>query len=155
MVCIRSVNIDDLEQLYKIEQRCFPQAEAASKEVLLQRLERFSSHFFLLEEQGRPVGMVNGMVTHSSVITDSMYDNACLHQEEGEWQTVFGLDVLPQYRCRGYGGQLMQHLVTHAKEQGRKGCILTCKQGLIPYYQRLGYQQEGVSQSIHGRCSMV
>ena len=44
----------------------------------------------------------------------------------------------------------MQHLVTHAKEQGRKGCILTCKQGLIPYYQRLGYQQEGVSQSIHG-----
>lgn len=94
--------------------------------------------------------MVNGMVTHSSVITDSMYDNACLHQEEGEWQTVFGLDVLPQYRCRGYGGQLMQHLVTHAKEQGRKGCILTCKQGLIPYYQRLGYQQEGVSQSIHG-----
>lgn len=73
MVCIRSVNIDDLEQLYKIEQRCFPQAEAASKEVLLQRLERFSSHFFLLEEQGRPVGMVNGMVTHSSVITDSMY----------------------------------------------------------------------------------
>lgn len=35
MVCIRSVNIDDLEQLYKIEQRCFPQAEAASKEVLL------------------------------------------------------------------------------------------------------------------------
>ena len=36
------------------------------------------------------------------------------------------------------------------KTQGRKGCILTCKDRLVHYYASLGYASEGVSASVHG-----
>lgn len=150
MADIRMAKIEDLESIYEIERLCFPPAEAAGKDTLRQRLERFSSHFFLLEENGEPVGLINGMVTDSPVITDPMFENCALHQEHGRWQTVFGLDVLPGYRRKGYGALLMNHFAAHAKAQGRRGCCLTCKEGLIPYYEKLGYQLLGVSQSVHG-----
>ncbi len=37
-----------------------------------------------------------------------------------------------------------------ARADGRKGVILTCKQHLIPYYERFGFENLGVSQSVHG-----
>ena len=38
-----------------------------------------------------------------------------------------------------------------AKQQGRKGLVLTCKERLIPYYANFGFRDEGVSdKSTHG-----
>ena len=32
----------------------------------------------------------------------------------------------------------------------RKGCVLTCKDRLVHYYETFGYRSEGVSASTHG-----
>ena len=37
-----------------------------------------------------------------------------------------------------------------ARAQGRKGLVLTCKDKLIPYYSKFGFELEGVSESVHG-----
>ena len=58
--------------------------------------------------------------------------------------------TLPAYRKRGLAGQVLERVIADAKAQGRKGCVLTCKDKLIHYYEKFGFQNEGVSASTHG-----
>ena len=74
-----------------------------------------------------------------------MYENAAMHNEKGAWQMIFGVNTLPGYRRRGYAGTLLRRAIDDAKQQGRKGLVLTCKERLIPYYAKFGFKDEGVS----------
>lgn len=147
---IRKANAGDLKELAAIEAACFPKAEAAKEEEFRERLRVYGEHFLLLEENGRIISFINGMVTDGAVIRDEMYEKAEMHQESGAWQTVFGINTLPEFRRRGYAAKLMEAFIAEAKAQNRKGCILTCKERLIPYYEKFGYQNQGVSGSAHG-----
>ncbi len=79
-----------------------------------------------------------------------MFEDASLHCPEGEYQSIFGLDVIPECRRNGVATALMEALISAARSAGRKGLILTCKNHLIPYYERFGYRNMGVSRSVHG-----
>lgn len=147
---IRTATIDDLSEITRIEALCFPEVEAATEESFRKRLDAFSEHFWLLEEDGRIISFVNGMVTDCKNLTDEMYEDANMHNESGKWQMIFGLDVLPQYRCRGYAAVLMEHLIAEARRQNRLGVVLTCKEKLIHYYAKFGFVNEGISESTHG-----
>ena len=147
---IRKAEMADLDRLTEIESICFPSAEAAGREALEQRLRAFPLHFWVMEEEGLVIGFINGMATDEPVITDVMFENAFLHKANGQWQSVFGLDVLPAYRGRGYAAQLMQALIADARAAGRRGCILTCKAHLLHYYEKFGYRSLGISDSQHG-----
>lgn len=147
---IRTASIQDLEDIARIEAKCFPAAEAASQESLRKRLDVYPNHFWLLLVEESIAGFVNGMVTDLSDLADEMYENAALHNEEGKWQMIFGVDTLPEYRCHGYAGRLLRHVITQAELQGREGLVLTCKDKLIPYYEKFGFVREGISGSVHG-----
>ena len=45
---------------------------------------------------------------------------------------------------------MIEKLVEDARQQGRKGVILTCKERLIYYYAKFGFVDEGLSCSNHG-----
>ena len=149
-VKIRTADMRDLDVLSEIEKNCFPAAEAASKESLRERLLIYPNHFWLLMDDDKVVSFVNGMVTDLPNLTDEMYENAALHDENGKWQMIFGVDTLPEYRCRGYAGKLLRYMIDRAREQGRAGLVLTCKERLVPYYAKFGFEQEGISESVHG-----
>lgn len=53
--CIRKANLDDLEQIAELEQLCFPESEAATKEILRNRLDKYSECFFVLTLSGKIV----------------------------------------------------------------------------------------------------
>lgn len=147
---IRKAKADDWKVLTAIEAACFPEAEAAKEDAFRERLRMYGEHFLLLEENGRVISFINGMVTDEETIRDEMYEKADLHQENGSWQTVFGINTLPEFRRKGYAAKLMKAFIAEAQKQKRKGCILTCKEGLIPYYEKFGYQNQGISGSVHG-----
>ncbi|MFR1112424.1 MAG: GNAT family N-acetyltransferase [Blautia sp.] len=147
---IRTAKMGDLKELTKVEAQCFPQQEAASKEVLRERLSVYPDHFRILEEDGQILSFINGMVTDEAKIRDEMFAEAHLHRLDGRWQAIFGVDTLPGYQKRGFASLLMEQVIADAKIQGREGCILTCKERLLPFYERFGYVNEGVSQSVHG-----
>jgi Predicted acetyltransferase len=147
---IRTAALADLEALTAVEAACFPPAEAATKAEFARRLQVYPNHFWLLEENGRIVSFVNGMATDEPAIRDEMYADASLHRETGAWQAVFGVNTLPDYRRRGYAGTLLEHVGADARAAGRRGCILTCKDRLIRYYESFGYRNCGVSGSVHG-----
>lgn len=50
-------------------------------------------------------------------------------------------------------GELIRRAIHDAKQQGRKGLVLTCKEKLVSYYAKFGFLDEGVSEkSTHGNA---
>lgn len=149
-VKIRPVTMQDLEAVTEVEMACFPEAEAASKTSFEQRIRTFPDSFFVAELDGKVVGFVNGSVINGKVIYDDLFHDTALHIPEGKYQTIFGLDVVPEHRKKGIAEMLMAHMIEAARHAGRYGLVLTCKAPLIPYYEKFGFVNLGVSGSVHG-----
>ena len=147
---IRAVRAEDLESIAEIEAACFPAAEAATRESFKMRIATFPDSFFVAETMGRIIGFINGCVTNSPVIYDEMFHDSRHHIPTGENVSIFGLDVLPEYRKQGIAAKLMNHYIQVARNSGRKKVILTCKERLVPYYESFGYVNDGLSSSTHG-----
>ena len=148
---IRNGRISDVDELTAIEAECFPAAEAAERKSFEDRLKHYADHFWILEDDnGKIISFVNGMVTDEEHLTDKMYENASMHNENGAWQMIFGVNTLPKYRKNGYAEAVLRNVISDAKEQSRKGLVLTCKEKLIHFYGKLGFVDEGVSDSEHG-----
>lgn len=148
---IRTATMDDLNEIANVEAECFPAAEAATKEEFVDRIRHYGNHFWLMLEEDKLIAFVDGFVTDEADLTDEMYEKAAMHNEDGAWQMIFGVNTLPDYRKHGYAGQLIQCAIDDARAQGRKGLVLTCKEKLIKYYAKFGFVDEGVSdKSSHG-----
>lgn len=151
-IVIRRAIADDINSIAEIEDKCFPAAEAASIKSFVERFIVFPECFFVAEINGKVIGHINGCVTDSPNLPDALYHNATLHQPNGAWQTVFGIAVLPSYQHQGIGSKLMEHFKADAKRRNKKGIILTCKDEKIGFYESLGFQFRGVSESSHGNA---
>ena len=151
---IRTATSSDLDCVAAVEAECFPAAEAASKEEFAERIAAYGNHFWLMYDGDKLISFVDGFVTDDADLTDEMYENAAMHNENGTWQMIFGVNTLPAYRQHGYAGELIQKAIADAKEQDRKGLVLTCKDRLVHYYAKFGFVDEGVTdKSTHGNVA--
>ena len=150
---IRHATKHDISAISEVEAKCFPPSEAASEKAFTERIENYGNHFWLMYENDKLIAFVDGFVTDESDLTDEMFANAAMHNENGAWQMIFGVNTLPEYRNNGYASELLRRAVDEAREQGRKGVVLTCKDKLLPFYARLGFVDEGVTdKSTHGNA---
>lgn len=147
---IRKATMTDLDRVTALEALCFPAAEAATEESFRARLSVYPECFWLLEKDGELISFVNGMVTDEADLRDEMYEDATLHNPHGRWQMIFGVNTHPDHRRQGYAETVLRRVIEEARVQGRKGLVLTCKDRLVHYYAKLGFEDEGVSDSIHG-----
>lgn len=146
----RNATINDLDKITALEAECFPPEEAADKYSFTERLKVFPNHFWLLEENGEIISLVNGCCSEETMISDEMYDDASTHDEDGHWQMIFGVMTAPAARHNGYASILLNKVIEKCKEQGRRGIVLTCKPEVMEFYKRLGFVNEGTSLSKHG-----
>ena len=150
---IRHATKHDISAISEVEAKCFPPSEAASERAFTERIECYGNHFWLMYENDKLIAFVDGFVTDESDLTDEMFADATMHNENGAWQMIFGVNTLPEYRNNGYASELLRRAVDEAKEQGRKGVVLTCKDKLLPFYARLGFVDEGITdKSTHGNA---
>ena len=148
---IRYATMADLDDIASVESVCFPVLEAATKEEFEQRIKYFGNHFWLMFDEGKLIAFVDGFVTDEANLTDEMYENASMHNENGAWQMIFGVNTLPEYRRCGYAKELIKKAILDARKQNRKGLVLTCKESLVPYYSKFGFIDEGITdKSTHG-----
>ena len=147
---IRTATIDDLPAIARVEAECFPPAEAATAGEFKDRLEHYANHFWLMFDNDKLIAFVDGFCTDDPDLTDEMYAKADMHDENGKWQMIFGVNTLPEYRNQGYAGKLIEQAIADAKAQNRSGLVLTCKNKLINYYSKFGFKNEGISESTHG-----
>lgn len=147
---VRTATMADLKEIAAVEAECFPAAEAATEQEFKERLEAYADHFWLLFDEDRLVAFVDGMVTSASDLTDEMFADASLHNPDGKWQMIFGVNTIPAYRRQGCAERLLKKAIEDARMQGREGVVLTCKEKLLHYYGKFGFVNEGVSGSEHG-----
>ena len=147
---IRTATFKDLDAVSAVEAACFPAAEAATPAEFEERLRYYGGHFWLMSDGEKLIGFVDGMVTDKADLSDDLYAQASLHNENGAWQMIFGVNTLPEYRRHGVAAALLKRAIADAKAQGRKGLVLTCKDKLVHYYAKFGFVSEGVSESTHG-----
>ncbi len=148
---IRTATMNDLNQISAVEAECFPKAEAATSEEFAERIQYYGNHFWLMFDEDKLVAFVDGFVTDTRDLNDEMYANAKLHNEKGEWQMIFGVNTIPDYRRQGLAEQLIKQAIKDARQQGRTGLVLTCKDHMVHYYEKFGFVNEGISEnSTHG-----
>jgi len=149
-ITIRQAVPEDLEDVAELEKKCFPLSEAADRRALELRLGTFPECFWVLSSEGRIISMINGMTAGLPDLTDAMYSDAGMYDREGEWLMLFGVATAPGCRRSGCASRLMTRVTEDAKSRGCKGIVLTCKEELMPFYQRFGFVSEGRSSSSHG-----
>ena len=147
---IRYAEMKDIAAIAAVEAECFPPAEAATEKDFVERVRYYGKHFWLMHDGEKLIAFMDGFVTDEPDLTDEMYENAALHDPNGRWQMIFGVNTLPEYRRRGYAEALLRRVAIDAKNRGRSGLVLTCKERLIHYYAKLGFVNEGLSRSTHG-----
>lgn len=135
---IRPATMADLDVLTEIEARGFPPEEKASRERFEERLKAFGAHFLILEDAGKPIGLIDGMVTDSEKIVDEMFEDATIHNPKGAWQSIFGLCVLPEYRRQGGAAMLMNALLRRHAKKGERGSFSRVKRPLFLTTASLG-----------------
>ena len=143
---IRLADPGEADRLAEIEAICFPPAEAASHEEVVKRMGAFPENFVVAVKDEQIVGFINGGTTDKPVLPDEFYHDITLHRKDGDIQTVFGLNVIPEYRHQGIAGELVEYFKELAKERGKKALILTCKEHMIPFYESHGLKKLGVWQ---------
>lgn len=136
----------------EIEQICFPPNEACTPERMTKRVELAPELFLVVieKETGTMVGFLNGLATEEETLRDEFFTDASLHHKNGKNVMILGLDVLPEYRGQGIATVLMKTYLKREKERGRKRIILTCLEGKVSMYEKMGYQNNGISGSNWG-----
>ncbi len=84
----------------------------------------------------------NEMVATGTIMYERkyIYNNSCLAHIE---------DVCVREKCRkkGYGKEIVSHLMNRAKERGCYKVTLDCNTSNIPFYEKCGLEQRGVQMS--------
>lgn len=148
----RDIRPEEGAQTVLIEQICFPPNEACSEKMMLERIA-VAPEFFLVavdKETGKIAGFLNGLATGERVFRDEFFTDAGLHDPQGDAVMLLGLDVLPEYRGQGLATEIMSRYIRREKEKGRKRLLLTCLEGKIKMYEKMGFRNNGVANSTWG-----
>lgn len=140
----------DVPFISRIESLCFPPAEAASYQSFVRRMGIYPEGFWLCVEDGETVAFVNGMESDAYDLSDDMYENNTLYKKDGEWEVILSVATLPEKRGKGYARALLRKAIADTTARGKRGLVLTCKKGLIGFYESVGFVNEGLSESKHG-----
>ena len=140
----------DIDRIAEIEALSFPSAEAATRKSIAERMVVFPECFWVLEEKGEILSFINGMATDKADLADEMFDRAEMHDNNGKWQMLFSVATDPACRSLGLAGTVMTRVIDDSRKRNKAGIVLTCKEGLLGFYSKFGFVNEGVSSSVHG-----
>ena len=149
---IRQADLSDWEEILAIEQLNFPAAEAASSEVLKERIEQIPDTFLLAELNGQLAGYIVGLAVQSPYLIDDFFSKVSANPPAG-FIAIQRLSVHPDFQRQGVGTLLIAALKETAVQQNRQGISLLCPDELIPYYEMNDFVHEGIADSSYGSAA--
>lgn len=155
MLVIRQPKEGEAATLGALEQLCFPAGEAATPAEMQDRFQAFPDNFLVAERDGVIRGYIDGVSSSQCRISPSMFHDTSLHEPEGEYLLVFGVGVHPNARQAGLAGMLLKSFVSMARKRGMKGVGLHCKEYMVRYYTRLGFEDLGPGQTGSGHDMLL
>lgn len=148
----RSIRREEADQAAEIEQVCFPPAEAISREKVIDRVEKIPELFLVAADRktGKLAGYLTGLTTSEENFQDKFFTDADLCELDGKTNMLLGLEVLPEYRGQGLARELMMRYLAREQERGRERAVLTCVDGKVEMYRKMGFEYIGISASVLG-----
>ncbi len=148
----RNIFPEEGKQAAEIENICFPPNEACSERMICERAAKVSELFFTAVDKstGKIAGFLNGIATDEQSFRDEFFKDAGLHNPKGRNVMLLGLDVLPQYRGQGLAREIMHQYLHRERENGRYMLVLTCLEEKVQMYQKMGFDDQGISNSTWG-----
>lgn len=148
----RNIRQDEAEQAAAIEQICFPPNEACSEQNMRERIAKAPELFLVAvdKENGKIAGFLNGLATDEYTFRDEFFTDAGLYEPNGKNVILLGLDVLPEYRKRGLGRELVFQYLRREREKDRCMVVLTCLKSKVKMYEKFGFIDRGIANSTWG-----
>lgn len=151
----RYIRPEEADQTAVIEKICFPPNEACSDQDMICRMEAEPNMCLVAvdRETGKIAGFLSGLATNETAFRDEFFKNPKLHNPVGTTVMLLGLDVLPKHRGQGLARELMERYIVSERERGRKRLVLTCLEGKIGMYERMGFAYCKISASVLGNVT--
>lgn len=146
---IRQARFSDLDRIIEIELENFSLEEAIPRSVFEAHLQEIQTSFLVAEKEGHILGYIEGpVVPHRHLQDQSFTEEIADHSHKsGGYISVTCLSIAKEAQALGVGKRLLTALKEVALEHEREGINLTCHDYLIPYYEKHGFVNEGLSQS--------
>ena len=148
----RNVLPDDADRIIEIERTCFP-PEQAIPESSLRGLMRVAGDCHLVAVHrltGDIAATLFGLATDESRFRDEFFTDPSLHKSDGKNMMLLSLEVDSSYRGAGIARTLMEMYLETERLRNRQEIFLTCVEGKIGMYERMGFMRRGLSASTLG-----
>ena len=90
-------------------------------------MKYYGNYFWLMYEDRKLIAFVDGFVTDEPDLTDEMYEKAAMHNEDGAWQMIFGVNTLPDYRRHGYAGKLIRRAIDRNRSRAHDEAVVDAR----------------------------
>ena len=147
---IREVMPEDVAACAAIEAACFTPSEAASYDRIARRAASYRQGFLVALREREIIGFVNsGATEEADLAREELKDGADL-DPSGRNIVVFSLTIRPDLQGQGLSRPLFEAFLLRAHALNKRRVLLLCKEYLVPYYAKFGFQDAGPSTSTHG-----
>lgn len=131
MIQIREMNLEDIEQVYRIEESIF--SIPWSKTSFENSIKNKDTMFIVAEKEREIVG----------------YLGLYLFAEEAD---ISNVAVKEEYRQQHIGRRLLQYILSTAKERGVKNITLEVRETNVPaikLYESMGFAEAGIRKNYY------
>ncbi len=139
---IRNAELKDLESIAHLERKIEGE-NAATKEVLFERLKMFKDGFYVAEKNGKILGYIESCLWNKINFRtfSEIKDFPKHHNPKGRILYIIFLGVDETQRRKGIGSRLVRTLQEYASEKRLEKVQLVAGEGfLTSFYKNLGFR---------------
>ncbi|UQS87253.1 GNAT family N-acetyltransferase [Nicoliella spurrieriana] len=149
-ITFRPPTQNDLDGMLHVEQSCFEPEERMDENEFIQVLKHVSETTIIAADDDHVAGMLIGRTTSNQLLDNDAYHLDLDSKPGDKYLAILGLAVYPDYQGHGIATQLLDQIEKLAKQRGLSGVTLDCREHLIPFYEKHGFELLGRSNSNFG-----
>jgi len=140
----------DVDRCYDIEITSYEGDEAATREKIATRINRYPEGFLCIELEGNVIGFINAGWAGEVVVSAEAFKELVGHDPDAPNAVIMSVVVHPDFQGKGYSSLLMREFVSRMKAMHKKTIHLMCKDRHVDLYAHFGYRYIKPSASDHG-----
>ena len=146
----RNATPADVSRCFQIETSAYEGDEAATREKIAIRIDRYPQGFLIMERCGEIIGFINGGCAHDVVMSDETFKELVGHDPRAPNVVIMSVVIDPAHQGKGYASLMMRAFVERMRAMGKRTIHLMCKERHVELYARMGYRYVKPSTSDHG-----
>ncbi|EOF4703718.1 GNAT family N-acetyltransferase [Klebsiella sp. RHBSTW-00484] len=140
----------DVDRCYTIEITAYEGDEAATREKIATRINRYPEGFMCMELDGEVIGFINAGCAWDVVMSDEEFKELIGHDPAAPNVVIMSVVLDPDFQGQGYSSLMMREFVSRMKAMNKQTIHLMCKDRHVDLYAHFGYRYIKPSESDHG-----